>query len=122
VLISCGIRSTAQVATVDVTRISANWPKFINYQNQLSADVDALERARLSEGERKRQRDVLLRQYKAMQDEVTNDVRRAAQQIAERRRLKLVTTREALGYGGIDITSDVEKLLNITEASPTPTR
>jgi hypothetical protein len=35
--------------------------------------------------------------------------------------LKLVLTREGIGYGGVDITSDVEKALNITEkATPTP--
>jgi hypothetical protein len=27
-------------------------------------------------------------------------------------------TREFVGYGGVDITPDVEKMLNITEASP----
>ena len=120
--VACGSRPTDQIATVDVARISANWPKFINYQNQLSADADALERARISDDERKRQSDALRRQYDAMQDEVTNDVRRAAQQIAAERHLKLVTTHEALGYGGVDITRDVEKVLNITEASPTPIR
>ncbi len=37
------------------------------------------------------------------------------------RQLKLVLTREGIGYGGVDITGDVEKALNITEkATPTP--
>jgi Skp family chaperone for outer membrane proteins len=120
-LAACGGQSADQVATVDVARISANWPKFINYQNQLAADADALERAHMSDQERKRQSDILRKRYDEMQDEVTGDVRRAAEQIAAQRRFKLVTTHEPLGYGGVDITVDVEKSLKITEASPMPT-
>jgi len=44
-----------------------------------------------------------------------------AGKIASQSQLKLVLTREGIGYGGVDITSDVEKALNITEkATPTP--
>jgi Skp family chaperone for outer membrane proteins len=114
-LVACSLQSGSQVATVDVARVSANWPKFINYQNQLAADADALEHARFSDRERKRQADLLRKQYDAMQEEVTGDVQRAARQIAAERHFKLVTTHEALGYGGVDITPDVEKLLKITE-------
>jgi Skp family chaperone for outer membrane proteins len=120
-LAACSSQSGSQVATVDVTRVSANWPKFINYQNQLAADASALEHARLADRERKRQADLLRRQYDAMQEEVTADVQRAAQQIAAERHFKLVTTHEALGYGGVDITPDVEKLLKITEIPSKPT-
>jgi Skp family chaperone for outer membrane proteins len=120
-LAACGTQSADQVATVDVARISAHWPKFMNYQNQLTADADVLERAHMSEQERKRQSDILQKRYDEMQDEVTGDVRRAAEQIAIQRRFKLVTTRETLGYGGVDITADVEKFLKITETSPKPT-
>lgn len=119
-LAACSAQSADQVATVDVARISANWPKFINYQNQLTADADVLERAHMSEQERKLQSDILRKRYDEMQDEVTGDVRRAAEQIAVQRRFKLVAAREALGYGGIDITADVEKVLKISEASPKP--
>jgi Skp family chaperone for outer membrane proteins len=120
-LTACSAQSADQVATVDVARISANWPKFINYQNQLAADADVLERAHMSDQERKRQSDILQKRYDEMQDEVTGDVRRAAEQIALQRGIKLVTTRETLGYGGIDITGDVEKSLKIIEASPKTT-
>ena len=35
--------------------------------------------------------------------------------------LQLVFTRQFVGYGGVDITPDVEKILNITEkATPAP--
>ena len=37
-LAACGGQSTGEVATIDVARISAYWPKFINYQNQLMAN------------------------------------------------------------------------------------
>ncbi len=57
----------------------------------------------------------------AMQNEVTSDVRNAAAQVASQRHFKLIVTRQFVGYGGIDITPDVEKILKITEtASPAP--
>ena len=41
--------------------------------------------------------------------------------LPSRESCKLVVTREGIGYGGVDITGDVEKSLNITEkATPTP--
>jgi Skp family chaperone for outer membrane proteins len=121
VLVACG-RQSSPIATVDVARISANWPKFINYQNQLSADADALEHADLPESEKQRERDALARQYDEMQDEVTSDVRAAAQQVADERHFELVVTREFVGYGGVDITPDIEKILKITETSPPPSQ
>jgi len=53
---------------------------------------------------------------------VTSDVRAAAEQVANDRHFKLVVTREFTGYGGVDITSDVEKILKITEKSPAPSQ
>ena len=53
-----------------------------------------------------------------MQNEVTDDVRNAAQRVATDRHFKLVVTRQFTGYGGTDITTDVEKQLDITEPSP----
>ena len=56
-----------------------------------------------------------------MTDRLSQQIRDAAGKIASERQLKLVLTREGIGYGGVDITSDVEKALNITEkASPSP--
>ncbi|HEY0798196.1 MAG TPA: hypothetical protein VGD50_03545 [Candidatus Baltobacteraceae bacterium] len=117
-LAACSHGESSPVATVDVARISANWPKFINYQNQLSADADALEHANISDSAKQRQRDLLQQRYADMQAEVTTDVRNAAQQVADQRHFSLVVTREFVGYGGVDITPDVEKLLKITESSP----
>jgi Skp family chaperone for outer membrane proteins len=119
-LSACAHQQSSPIATVDVARISANWPKFINYQNQLSADASALEHANIPDAEKQRQRDLLQRRYNDMQTEVTSDVRSAAQQVAGQRHFALVVTREFVGYGGVDITPDVEKILNITETSPPP--
>ncbi|HTV72378.1 MAG TPA: hypothetical protein VME66_01550 [Candidatus Acidoferrales bacterium] len=121
-LAACGSgQPSSPIATVDVARISANWPKFINYQNQLSADADALEHANLSAGEKQREQNLLQQRYSDMQAEVTNDVRSAAEQVANERHFQLVVTRAFVGYGGVDITPDVEKILKITETSPPPT-
>jgi len=111
----------ATVATLDVTRIQANWPKFINYSNQLASDTDAIQRSSASARQKQQQLDTLRRRYVAMQDEVTGDVRNAAAQVANDKHLRLVVTRQFVGYGGIDITPDVEKILRITEKpSPKP--
>jgi len=111
----------ATVATLDVTRIQANWPKFINYSNQLASDTDAIQRSGASPRQKQQQLDALRRRYVAMQNEVTGDVRNATAQVANDKHLRLVVTRQFVGYGGIDITPDVEKILRITEKpSPKP--
>jgi Skp family chaperone for outer membrane proteins len=107
---------------VDISRITSNWPKFINYNNQLAADTDAINRSNASPRDKQRQIDGLRRRFVNMQDEVTSDVRAAAEQVANDRHFKLVVTREFTGYGGVDITSDVEKILKITEKSPAPSQ
>jgi Skp family chaperone for outer membrane proteins len=108
------------IATVNITRITQNWPKFINYNNQLASDTDAIQRSNASQQDKQRQLDQLRQRFVNMQNEVTNDVRVAAEQVANQRHFKLVITREFVGYGGIDITPDVEKILKITEKSPSP--
>jgi Skp family chaperone for outer membrane proteins len=106
------------VATVDLTRIQANWPKFINYSNQLAADTDAISRSAAPPRRKAEQLAALRQRYVSMQNEVTGDVRDAAAQVANQRHFKLVVTRQFTGYGGVDITADVEKILNITEKPP----
>jgi Skp family chaperone for outer membrane proteins len=60
--------------------------------------------------------------YGRITQQLTAEVQNAAEQVAKQRGLKLVLTRQGVGYGGIDITPDVEKILNITErATPAPT-
>ena len=63
----------------------------------------------------------LQQKYAKITDQLTQQIRDAATKIAQQKQLKLVVTREGIGYGGVDITGDVEKSLNITEkATPTP--
>jgi Skp family chaperone for outer membrane proteins len=113
--------SSGDVGTVNVARITANWPKFLNYQNQLTADAQAIDRSGVPESRKAKQRADLQQRFQRFQDEVSGDVRSAAEQVATTRHLKLVVTREFVGYGGVDITGDVEKILKITEsATPKP--
>jgi len=117
---ACSSQNSSPIAIVDIARVTANWPKFINYNNQLASDTDAIQRSRASQRDKARQIGDLQKRYVAMQQEVTNDVRAAAQQVADQRHFKLVLTREFVGYGGVDITADVEKILKITEKTPAP--
>ncbi len=117
-LAGCASQSDSTVATIDLNRIQSNWPKFINYSNQLAADTASINRSNASPREKAAQLDQLRQRFVAMQNEVSGDVRSAAQEVADERHIKLVVTRQFVGYGGVDITPDVEKILHITEASP----
>jgi Skp family chaperone for outer membrane proteins len=110
-----GQASESTVATVDLVRIQANWPKFINYSNQLASDTDAINRSAADARSKSQQLELLRKQYVNMQNEVSGDVRAAAESIANDRHYKLIVTRQFVGYGGVDITADVEKILKITE-------
>ncbi|MGP6156907.1 MAG: hypothetical protein ACLPYS_05245 [Vulcanimicrobiaceae bacterium] len=117
-LAGCGSQPSSPIATLDLTRIQANWPKFINYSNQLAADTSAIEHSNARPEQKAAQLEDLRKRYVSMQNEVTSDVRNAAQRVASDRHFQLVVTHQFVGYGGVDITPDVEKLLNITEKSP----
>jgi Skp family chaperone for outer membrane proteins len=114
----CATQSSSAVATVDLQRIQANWPKFINYSNQLQADTEAITRSNETPSQKQQDLGKLRQRFVDMQNEVTGDVRSAAQQVADEKHFKLVVTRQFVGYGGTDITPDVERILKITEASP----
>ena len=119
-LSACGNKGDdSTIGLVDVQRISANWPKFQNYQNQLANDAQTLERS--NRRDKAQARAQLQQRFARAQDELTNDVSNAAKQVAADKHLTYVFTRQYVGYGGVDITPDVEKILNITERpSPTP--
>ena len=109
------------IGLVDVQRLTSNWPKFMNYQNQLNADVGALRTAHMSDGEKARVMQGLQARFAQNQTELTTDVRNAANQVASDKHLQYVLTQQYVGYGGVDITPDVEKILQIVEkATPTP--
>ena len=113
-----GQASESAVATVDLVRIQANWPKFINYSNQLASDTEAINRSSADARSKAQQLDQLRKRYVDMQNEVSGDVRKAAESVANDKHYKLIVTRQFVGYGGVDITADVEKLLDITEKAP----
>jgi Skp family chaperone for outer membrane proteins len=118
-LAGCAARSP--VGLVDVQRIVTNWPEYQSYQNQLLTDERSIEVRRESAARKQRAAAVLQRKYTRVTDQLSAQIRDAAGRIAAQRQLKLVLTREGIGFGGVDITTDVEKALNITEkATPTP--
>jgi Skp family chaperone for outer membrane proteins len=117
---ACSNAPTGDIGLVDVQRIVANWPKFNNYQNQLNADVATIQQSRASDAVKRRQMEDIQRRFAANQTELTGDVRSAATQVAGEKHLRLVFTRQFVGYGGVDITPDVEKILHIEEKTPAP--
>jgi Skp family chaperone for outer membrane proteins len=111
----------SNIGLVDVQRISTNWPKFQNYQNQLANDAQTIERSNRSARDKAQARAQLQQRFAQAQSELSTDVSAAAKQVAADKHLTYVFTRQYVGYGGVDITSDIEKILKIEEKpSPSP--
>ena len=120
-LCACTNAPANNIGLVDVQRISNNWPKFQNYQNQLANDAQTIERSNRPQRDKNEARAQLQARFAKAQTELTNDVSDAAKQVAAQKHLSYVFTRQYVGYGGIDITPDVEKILKIEEKpSPAP--
>ena len=117
-LAGCG--NSSPVGTVDVARIVANWKEYQLNQQQLLIDEQKIVQSRASTSDKQRQAAALQKKYAGITDSLTKQIRDAAAKIADQKQLKLVVTKEGVGYGGVDITPDVEKALNITETSPSP--
>ena len=118
---ACSNPPASDIGLVDVPRLTANWPKFLNYQNQLNADMHAIQISHVSDSEKQREMTGLQMRFATNQTELTNNVHDAAAQVASDKHLRYVFTRQFVGYGGVDITPDVEKILQIVEkATPTP--
>lgn len=118
-LSGCATRSP--IGLVDVNRIVANWPEYQGYQSQLYSDERSIQSRRESTRRKQSAGLALQRKYARVTEQLSQQIREAAGKIAADRQLKLVLTREGIGYGGVDITAAVEKALNITEkATPTP--
>jgi Skp family chaperone for outer membrane proteins len=118
-LAGCG--NSSPIGLVDVQRIVANWPEYQSYQSQLLMDEQRVASRKGSAAAKQRAALELQRKYARITDQLTAQIRDAANKIAVQKSLKLVVTREGVGYGGVDITPDVEKSLNITEtSSPAP--
>lgn len=113
--------SHSDIGLLDVSRLTSNWPKFMNAANQLNADEAAIANSRGSTRDKQRRVIELQGRYAQLQDQLVGEVRTAAEKVAKSKNLKIVVTRENVGYGGTDITPDVEKELGFTEkASPSP--
>ena len=119
VLAGCG--ASSPIGLVDVQRIVSNWPEYQNYQSQLLVDEQHIASGKSSTADKQRAAMALQLKYAKITEQLTQQIRDAATKIASDKQLKLVVTREGIGYGGVDITPDVEKSLNITEkATPGP--
>ena len=120
-LCACTRGNDSNIGLVDVQRISQNWPKFQNYQNQLAADAATIERSNRSPRAKAQARAQLQDRFARAQKELSDDVSSAAKQVASDKKLTYVFTRQYVGYGGVDITKDVEKLLKIDDkGTPSP--
>lgn len=119
VLAGCG--ASSPIGLVDVQRIVNNWPEYQKDQNQLYSDERSIAGGRGNRAQKQRATIAMQQKYAKITEQLTQQIRDASTKIAQQRQLKLVVTREGVGYGGVDITPDVEKSLNITETpSPSP--
>ncbi len=116
-----GCSNSSPIGIVDVDRITQNWPVYQNDQQNLFLDEQKIQSSKVSADQKRRQAFALEQKYGAITLALTNQLQDAAKKVAAARGLKLAVTRQGVGYGGTDITADVEKELGITEKStPTP--
>jgi len=119
-LAGCG-GSKSDIGLLDVSRLSSNWPKMVDATTQMNADQQAIAQSREGNDVKSHQMAALQGRYAQLQDDLVKEVQTAAAKVAQDKHLKLIVTRENVGYGGVDITTDVEKELGFTEkASPSP--
>ena len=119
-----GCAPSSPVGLVDVQRITANWSTYQGYQAQLMMQEQAIAQSHVSNAQKQAQAQHLQQVFGRYTIQLEGDVRNAVAKVAQQKGLKLVLTREGVGYGGVDITPDVEKALNITEQTtpaPSPT-
>ena len=116
-----GCANTSPVGLVDVNRITANWPVYAAFQQQLLTDEQSIAQSKAPTAVKQREAVTLQKKYAGITDELTKQIRDAATKVAQQEHLTLVVTKEGVGYGGVDITKDVEKAMNITDkATPAP--
>ena len=112
---------SSPVALVDVQRITQNWSTYQGYQAQFMMQEQQIAQSHVSDAQKASEVQRLQQQVSRYNTQLFDDVQNAAEKVATQRGFHLVLTRQGVGYGGIDITPDVEKLLNITEqATPAP--
>ena len=119
-LAGCG-GSSSPVGLLDVQRLMANWPQYNTANSQMLADERAIQTGKGSNADKQRQLIQMNQKYASLSQQLVKQVQDAAAKVAQQKNLKLVVTREYVGYGGVDITPDVEKAMGITEtSSPAP--
>jgi Skp family chaperone for outer membrane proteins len=119
--IVAGCANTSPVGLVDVNRIVGNWTVYQQFQQQLMVDEQSIAQSRASQGVKQREAAALQRKYAGITAALTKEIRDAASKVAQAKNLTLVVTKEGVGYGGVDITLDVEKAMNITDkGTPAP--
>lgn len=116
-----GCANNSPIGLVDVDRITQNWPLYQNDQQNLFVDEQKIQASKIPTAQKRRQAIALEQKYGGITLALTQQLQNAAKKVAMDRGLKLAVTRQGVGYGGTDITADVEKQLGITEKStPTP--
>ena len=116
-----GCAKPSPIGLVDVNRIVTNWPLYQQYQTQLLIDQQSIAQSKSSDAAKAAQEQALQKKYAGITQQLTQQIRDAASKVAAKKDLKLVVTKEGVGYGGVDITADVEKLMDISEkATPSP--
>ncbi|MGH7737309.1 MAG: OmpH family outer membrane protein [Candidatus Tyrphobacter sp.] len=119
-----GCAPSSPVGTLDVARIVQNWTTYQGYQAQLMMQEQTIAQSHESNAQKAAQAQNLQRVFAKYNAQLIADIQHATAKVAQEKGLKLVLTREGVGYGGVDITPDVEKALNITEQTtpaPSPT-
>lgn len=120
-LAGCSGGGSSPVGLLDVQRLMANWPQYNTANTQMLEDERAIQTGKGSNAQKQRQLADMSKKYASLSQQLVKQVQDAAAKVAQQKNLKLVVTREYVGYGGVDITSDVEKAMGITEtASPSP--
>ena len=113
--------ASSGVATVNIERITAHWNKFSDYEHQLREESQRIAALPGTDDDHRAALEALHDKYAALQSEITTDVRQAANKVAQAQGLHLIVTREFVGYGGRDVTSDIERELGVVETpSPAP--
>jgi Skp family chaperone for outer membrane proteins len=119
--ILAGCANTSPVGLVDVNRIVANWAVYQQFQQQLMIDEQNIAQSRASTNVKRSEAAALQKKYAGITAQLTKEIRDAASKVAQEKNLTLVVTKEGVGFGGVDITPDVEKAMNITDKStPAP--
>jgi Skp family chaperone for outer membrane proteins len=115
-----GCATTSPVGLVDVDRIVAHWTVYQQFQQQLLIDEQTIAQSRASQATKQQEALALQKKYARITNELTKQIRDAATKVASQKNMTLVVTKEGVGYGGTDITPDVEKAMDISDKATTP--